>query len=293
MGIYIIEVCGNRIYVGKSGEIRVRWGHHKRLLKRGKHANRHMQNLWNKYGEEAFVFKVYLSMPGSTDEERTEAEVLTLRVFTERAERDELVVLNEAPPAVGEYGGEGYKARVAKQSQPYPSFKDPEGKTYPSGVNLAAFCRANKLRRGNMSHLISGRYLQVSGWRLADTPDDSGGVGTSKSYPSFTDPSGKVYPPGVNLWAFCEVHDLHKSHMNQVATGTRKTVKGWRLNSLSDIRVSRKNTKDYPSFVSPTKETFPPGDNLTAFCSMHSLDSSAMRKVANGRLNSCKGWKLA
>ena len=37
----------------------IRWKEHRRLLRRGKHCNPHLQYAWNKYGEDAFSFYAY------------------------------------------------------------------------------------------------------------------------------------------------------------------------------------------------------------------------------------------
>ncbi len=58
-GIYIITCLPTgKIYVGSSINIRERWRGHKKELRSGKHKNRYLQNAWNKYGEQAFVFEV-------------------------------------------------------------------------------------------------------------------------------------------------------------------------------------------------------------------------------------------
>lgn len=44
------------VYVGSSQNIVQRWRSHRSLLNRGKHANRHLQATWNKYGPSAFQF---------------------------------------------------------------------------------------------------------------------------------------------------------------------------------------------------------------------------------------------
>ena len=58
-GIYAIysEVNGRR-YIGSAVNFSKRWGTHLAGLRRNKHDNPHLQNAWNKYGEEAFEFVV-------------------------------------------------------------------------------------------------------------------------------------------------------------------------------------------------------------------------------------------
>jgi len=58
-GIYKItnEETG-KFYVGSSVDIRQRWSAHKSKLRRGIHCNQHLQNSWNKHGEDSFVFEI-------------------------------------------------------------------------------------------------------------------------------------------------------------------------------------------------------------------------------------------
>ena len=61
-GIYKIENLANgKVYIGKSVDIlNQRWPQHLCLLKNGTHNNRHLQNAWNKYGEDNFQFSIIL-----------------------------------------------------------------------------------------------------------------------------------------------------------------------------------------------------------------------------------------
>ena len=63
-GIYkIINVINNRFYVGSAVDFRRRKRIHWWRLRRGDHANKHLQAAWNKYGEAAFVFVVVEEVP--------------------------------------------------------------------------------------------------------------------------------------------------------------------------------------------------------------------------------------
>lgn len=58
-GIYRITcIVNNKIYIGSAVNLYQRWNRHMSELRRGKHKNNHLQNAWNKYGEENFSIEV-------------------------------------------------------------------------------------------------------------------------------------------------------------------------------------------------------------------------------------------
>ena len=58
-GIYkITNLKNNKVYIGQSIDIKARWNNHKLELKKNTHRNSHLQNAFNKYGEEAFEFRI-------------------------------------------------------------------------------------------------------------------------------------------------------------------------------------------------------------------------------------------
>jgi group I intron endonuclease len=54
----IINVINNKFYVGSAVDFEKRKARHLWRLRRGDHANKHLQAAWQKYGEKAFVFAV-------------------------------------------------------------------------------------------------------------------------------------------------------------------------------------------------------------------------------------------
>lgn len=58
-GIYQIKnISNNKIYIGSAINVRQRFDAHVRLLTKGKHHSRKLQNAWNKYGANIFAFSV-------------------------------------------------------------------------------------------------------------------------------------------------------------------------------------------------------------------------------------------
>ena len=58
-GVYqIINLINDKRYIGSSKNIYKRWNVHKDILNKNNHINIHLQNAWNKYGEENFKFEI-------------------------------------------------------------------------------------------------------------------------------------------------------------------------------------------------------------------------------------------
>jgi group I intron endonuclease len=58
-GVYaIVNTMNGKRYIGSAENLRRRRTAHRSALSKNKHANKHLQAAWNKYGESAFVFVV-------------------------------------------------------------------------------------------------------------------------------------------------------------------------------------------------------------------------------------------
>lgn len=58
IGVYIIKhILSNKIYVGSSCDVKKRMKDHFYFLNTNRHHSQHLQNSWNKYGKDQFVFK--------------------------------------------------------------------------------------------------------------------------------------------------------------------------------------------------------------------------------------------
>lgn len=78
-GIYCIENTKNKkVYIGSSKNIYQRLLKHFALLRHNKHQNGHLQNAWNKYGED--VFRWYV-LEFCSEDKLTETEQLCIDLF--------------------------------------------------------------------------------------------------------------------------------------------------------------------------------------------------------------------
>jgi group I intron endonuclease len=58
-GIYkITNKATNKFYIGSAVNTVNRWSLHKNKLKSNSHPNKHLQNAWDKYGQENFIFEI-------------------------------------------------------------------------------------------------------------------------------------------------------------------------------------------------------------------------------------------
>lgn len=67
-GIYkIINIVNNKFYVGSAVDFKRRKARHFSELRNKRHSNGRLQNAWNKYGEQAFVFVVVEALDAGAD----------------------------------------------------------------------------------------------------------------------------------------------------------------------------------------------------------------------------------
>lgn len=58
-GIYWIKnTLNNKVYIGSACNLKRRQNEHFARLNKGTHTNRHLQNSWNKYGKDVFIFEI-------------------------------------------------------------------------------------------------------------------------------------------------------------------------------------------------------------------------------------------
>ena len=85
IGVYkITNLLNGKVYVGQTKEkFQRRFWLHRWQLRKGKHDNKHLQNAWNKYGEDNFIFEIIEVLP---IEEIDEREKYWIKYYREQTE---------------------------------------------------------------------------------------------------------------------------------------------------------------------------------------------------------------
>jgi group I intron endonuclease len=269
-GVYQIKCTTNgEIYIGSAVNIHDRCEHHRSSLRRGDHANSHLQAAWNKYGEANFEFMML--------------ETVKRRDLL-GAEQKWLDNTKAYVRGIGFNIFETAGSPGDALAQTWEGFVDPDGNEITI-QNLFDFCRQNNLDFPSMHRLAKGesKLKSYKGWSHKNSIRQRDYV---KTYDGFINPDGKPVGTITNLAAFCRENNLDNTHMVAVANGRLYSHRDWTYNN------DRKNLgfKVYTGFINPQGERVVIA-NLQAFCHENNLQVSHMRQLISGVRKSHKGWR--
>jgi group I intron endonuclease len=163
-GIYqITNLISGKIYVGSASRyldpkpsgngFYYRWGGHLRDLNKNEHANKHLQYSWNKYGEDAFDFKILEFV----DPDLCEAVEQTYLDALEEGNH-----YNIYKQARGAKGHKKTKEERDLQAKEF-SLISPEGIVF-TGLNIKDFAESISVPRSNLTAVVAGKILHAAGW---------------------------------------------------------------------------------------------------------------------------------
>lgn len=269
-GVYQIRCRQNgKIYIGSALNIQNRWRIHRRDLSNGVHCNPHLQAAWNAYGEHSFELSVVENVVDETLLLQTEQVWIKKTNCTDRE-----LGFNIKHEATSAGIGVG---------RHWPGFRDPAGRLVTI-VNLADFCRRNRLSSTAMAQLFKGKSKLKShkGWTHFNSVRQREYI---KTHEGFVDPDGRPVGAIRNLAAFCREHGLDNTHMTAVANGRIPSHRGW-----THVRGRRKLTDVvHKGFIAPGGAVVRI-TNLSAFCRACSLCKVHMFELKTGKRPSHKGW---
>jgi hypothetical protein len=268
-GVYQIRCKRNgKIYIGSAVNLQWRWRSHRRDLGNGVHVNPHLQSAWNKYGETSFEFSVLEYV------EQHHLLITEQLWINQTGCTDRRIGFNVKLEATSAGQGIG---------RTWDGFRDPSGNPVTI-VNLADFCRRNRLNMTAMRQLFGGQSKLKShkGWTHVNSVRQREFI---KTHEGFVDPDGRAVGPIRNLAAFCRDHGLNNTHMTAVARGRILSHRGW-----THVR-SRKRLAPvvHKGFIAPGGAVVRIA-NLSAFCRACGLSLVHMFQLKSGKRPSHKGW---
>ncbi len=181
----------------------------------------------------------------------------------------------------------------AYNAKSYEGFMNPLGEVFIGIFNLAQFAREHNLDRVHLGEVDQGTRISHKGWtRYPPLEREEKPPTYAKS--GFKSPDGTIYEAEVvpNLTSFCAQHGLERRCMGQLGKGELHSYKGWTRHPEIKPERDYHNTYTGPSLISPEGVIYTPEmiDNLTQFSLTHSLQTSNMSLVAQGKQVAHKGW---
>jgi group I intron endonuclease len=156
-GIYMITCIENKkIYIGSSVNLTRRFSEHKRFLKKNDHYNSYLQNSWNLYGEESFVFSII---------EKTKLEELMSReqYWIDKSKCfDQKVGFNECKNSNSTIGYKHTEEFLASRSKLWIVVK-PDGEE-EEVKNLKKYCLENFISSSHLYRISRGDANFYKGW---------------------------------------------------------------------------------------------------------------------------------
>lgn len=222
-GIYAIRnVENNKLYIGYSSCLRQRKNSHFKDLKWNSHKNPRLQNAYNKYGKEKFLFEVIEEMPNASKEELCAREMFYIR---EKNSFKDGYNCNQGG------GFNGAEARKFLWINEISKLEE-----YLSVIEMA---EKYNLWTANLYKITLGKAFTYSGWALKDSDYKNRWKNRYKN----KKPLGQIYHL-INDFSKREIIGTRKeiSKLLDVSEKTLlKTIKkssafGWRLfNSKKDV----------------------------------------------------------
>ena len=276
MGIYFIRnTKTGSAYVGSSvNSFNKRWGDHRYMLRNNIHPNRHLQNAWNKYGEESFLFEIAETI--ENDEMILQREQYWMDVFF-----DAHKCYNIRPKAESNRGikwSKESKDLLSDIVKNYMSDSEYYKKWYAARNDPDVNRRISNAAKKRWSNPEFKRKIsRIQSYKIWD---------------GFISPEGIEYRNIENLVEFCEDHGVSYVGLRSLVYGNIVSHQGWVLaNPIDDNRKARKPyTKEF-NFIGLDGEEYKNITNLAEFARTIGVNKTGLQRVHAGKAEQFKGWR--
>ena len=248
-GIYRITcIATGKIYIGSAINLWKRWKVHRRELNRGRHHNPILQNAWNKYGKESFVFEVLeLVLPISLTA-REQYWLDTVKPFSRKGfnvdrvagsplgrkhtpeTRAKLREINLGKPGT-RLGAKATPESRAKMSASH--LGKPHSEAHRRKVSEARTGKTHrqetkeKIRQAKLGHAVSeATRAKLSAASKNQSRDPAMYASRMKTIIATAPDGTEYFVQGIGR--FCREHHLNQSSLMRVAQGKQSQHRGWK-----------------------------------------------------------------
>lgn len=236
-GVYRIRNTVNgKAYVGSTHRtFRHRWRRHLSLLNRREHPNQHLQNAWDHYGQDAFMFEVLESV--------TDTHLIIEREDHWIQATPQHMRYNYGCAAAARLGAslsDESKQKMAESARRrWASVEERKRATtktraaWQDGETRERILRSrpkkySELRRRALAEQMKKRWIERPDLAAKFTEGRQKAKQVlSKQWPPIISPDGTTHAP-INMNEFARNHGLSGSLLRDLCHGRIKSYKGWR-----------------------------------------------------------------
>lgn len=283
-GIYrILNTQNGHMYVGSAAtSFARRWNTHRRLLLKGKHYCKYLQNAWNMHGADAFVFEIL---------EHTDRGMVIQREsdWIEQYKASGCTLYNTAPPAWSRLGGKYTVEERVRSSQRVKKWLETEaGAAAIEGARRSRWSKSGAAQ--HMAEKMRRRWADP-----AHRQKNSENIRRAMNTPQKRAERARLTQ---EEWADPEIRRKRMEGLQRSAQ--RPEYRAGQAESSRRAQQDpkrRQQSADGPSktwagFVAPDGTIYAPVTNLNAFCREHGLTASIMYNLVTGKERQHKGWTL-
>lgn len=219
------EANGKR-YIGSAVNPQRRYYKHVNFLRRGQHFNSHLQNAWNKYGEDTFAFTLIEQV--DNEENLIKQEQYWMDLFQSHETN---VGFNKCPTA-GSLLGFQHSVETRKKYSIARKGRVFSAESRKRMSNAAKEKWNSKKYRKKMSDANKGNNNPMYGKPVSKSTRRKRSESCARTWQVIS-PDGESQVI-KNLFVFCKKYGLNHGHMSSVASGKRIHHKGWKCNKVGD-----------------------------------------------------------
>lgn len=282
-GIYKLSFEGtDKVYIGKSKNIELRFLGHKRDLRAGS-ASKKMQEAYLVHGLP--TLDIILECEES---ELVDAEIEAINIYDSVAKGFNSVAESRGGSVAlpGELAG-----NALYDNAQYIKIAELLAETYMSVDEIATSLSVNRAVVSNIKHLANHAWIEktrpdlyeklknkLASYRKLKNSAEYKGI----QYPNLQAPDGTIHTVTC-INEFARKHKLDSGNLCKLLNGVAKSYKGWYLEG---------NRQKAVQLLSPSKELISISGSVSAFAKANNLDTSALCKVISGKVPHHKGWTL-